>query len=154
MSEPPALGPGVVSLEHTADVGIEVHAPSLPALFDRAAHGALALVAGADEAGGAEPAPEARAADGEVEERLVLEADDVAGLLALWLRELLFHHEVRRQAYRSATFERLDATRLDAVVRLGRDHRPAVREIKGVTYHGLVAEPRDGGWFARVIFDV
>jgi SHS2 domain-containing protein len=26
--------------------------------------------------------------------------------------------------------------------------------IKAVTYHGLVVEERDGGWFARVYFDV
>jgi SHS2 domain-containing protein len=29
-----------------------------------------------------------------------------------------------------------------------------VREIKGVTLHGLTAEPRGNGWYARVIFDV
>lgn len=154
MSPPSALGPGVVSLDHTADVGIEVHAASLPALFDRAAHGALALVAGADEGGGAEGEVSGVVANGEVEQRLALEAEDVAGLLALWLRELLFLHEVHQLAYRGASFDRLDATRLDAAVTLGPDPRAAVREIKGVTYHGLVAEPRNGGWFARVIFDV
>ncbi|MFW6200229.1 MAG: hypothetical protein ACOC8K_06635 [Gemmatimonadota bacterium] len=26
--------------------------------------------------------------------------------------------------------------------------------MKGVTLHGLAAEPRDGGWYGRIIFDV
>jgi SHS2 domain-containing protein len=35
-------------------------------------------------------------------------------------------------------------------VRLG----PSVREIKGVTLHGLRVDQVEGGWRARVIFDV
>ena len=34
------------------------------------------------------------------------------------------------------------------------DHGPRVREIKGVTLHGLVVERRTEDWVGRVIFDV
>jgi SHS2 domain-containing protein len=51
-------------------------------------------------------------------------------------------------------FEDLGPTRLTAVLDLAPDTRPPIREIKGVTLHGLVAERRSGGWIGRVIFDV
>ena len=37
---------------------------------------------------------------------------------------------------------------------LGQVEGKSVREIKGVTYHGLAAARRGGGWYARVVFDV
>lgn len=42
------LSPGVGPLDHTADVGIEVRAPTLPELFRRAVAGMLVLLNGAE----------------------------------------------------------------------------------------------------------
>lgn len=134
--------PGVRSLDHTADVGIEVEGPDLDALFRRAALGMTALILG-----GAAPEP--------VEERpLELEAPDLPSLLFLWLRELLYWHEAEGFAFAGAAFRTLSETRLAATVQGGPDPSPPAREIKGVTYHDLVAERRDDSWFAHVIFDV
>lgn len=165
---------GITFLDHTADVGLGVEAPSLELLFHRAAAGLLALLQGVDEAddGSAEGAgtdrgPSPTASDADEESRspgleeargvevlsLELTADDAASLLADWLRELLFLHETRHADYARATFDRLGETVLEARVQT-EPAAPAVREIKGVTYHELRVERADGGWEARVIFDV
>lgn len=134
--------PGVRRLDHTADVGIEVEAPDLAELFRRAALGMMGLIL-------EEPAPEPAE-----ERQLVLEAPDLPSLLFLWLRELLYWHEVGGFAFAEAAFRALLETRLEAVVRGGPDPCTPAREIKGVTYHELAAERRPDTWFARVIFDV
>ncbi|MBI4410280.1 MAG: archease [Gemmatimonadetes bacterium] len=139
------LLPGVVALDHTADVGIEVRAPSLPALFHLAAAGMMALLW---------DRPPVGAGEDETEHTLGLKGEDLAGLLAAWLRELLFLHERDGVQYRSAEFETLEEHRLHARVRLAAPSEPPARELKGVTYHGLEVEERDGGWRAQVIFDV
>lgn len=153
-------------LDHTADVGIEVEAPSLQRLLEGAAEGMTRLILG-----DARPLEE--------EERIVeAEGSDAALLLRNLLRELLFQHEARGFALarcriedlilpesegegaggdgRSQSREPLYRVRCRAVG--GGDPGPPDRELKGVTLHGLVAERRegDGGarWFARVIFDV
>lgn len=148
--------PGVRAVEHTADLALEVEASSLPELFDRAARGMLALIERAElheapeaPTAGCAPAPAA------TEEQVVeLAADGATRLLVLWLRELLFLHQARHLAYRGAEFERFDEQRLRARLRLEPGAFTAVRELKGVTYHGLEVERRGAGWWARVIFDV
>ncbi len=165
---------GVTFLDHTADVGIDVEADDLEELFHRAALGMLALLRGHED-GAAEGEPDGRAggdavvgpagaatpdpgADpGPAEETgpvpLSLEADGPPGLLAAWLRELLFLHETRRSDYVGAAFDLLEGSALHARVRT-EPARRAVREIKGVTYHELAVRRAGDRWKARVIFDV
>lgn len=148
---------GVTFLDHTADVGFEVAAPSKEALFHSAGLAMLALLRGEEDAAGAEGSGE-RPPQGGVEREAALElaAPDPARLLADWLRELLFLHEIDRQDYSAAEFDTLDLSppcRLRARVRL-RAGGHAVREIKGVTYHGMYLRERRPAWAARVIFDV
>lgn len=148
---------GVTFLDHTADVGFEVAAPSKEALFHSAGLAMLALLRGEEDAAGGEGAWERRP-EGGVEQQAGVEvaAPDPARLLADWLRELLFLHEIDRQDYSEAEFDTLDLSppcRLRARVRL-RAGGHAVREIKGVTYHGMYLRERGPGWSARVIFDV
>lgn len=143
------ISPGVRALEHTADVGIAVRAESLPQLFERAARGMSALIL--DEA------PEARHRRREpsaTERSIELDADDVASLLVLWLRELLYLQEVEDFAPLDVCFDELSERRLRARVGGSPAPGPPVRELKGVTYHGLAVERVDDGWRARVIFDV
>lgn len=156
------LLPGVREIEHTADLGMEVEAASLEELFQRAAAGMMALVRGGDESldrpldEPAEEPPTASTSPTVRSVRIELDGDepDVATLLVRWLRELLYLQEVAGFVYRDATFERLDGSGLRASVRPQPDPAPQVRELKGVTYHGLAVE-RDGDrWRARVIFDI
>lgn len=140
--------PGVTSFDHTADVGLEVTASSLPQLFVRAALGAAWLMRGEgrDQDEAAEPERTARS--------LHLSADDVAALLRAWLRELLYWQETERLSFRAARFGVLDGQSLEASVTVAPEVGEPVREIKGVTLHGLSAERLGGEWTARVIFDV
>lgn len=134
-------------MDHTADVGLEIEAEDRAELFRRAAAGMMHLIL--------ERLPE------RVDESRELRASsgDLAGLLREWLRELLYWHEADGFSVASTDIRTLEAEEggravLEATVRGGPDEEPPVREIKGVTLHGLAAEPRDGGWYARVVFDV
>jgi SHS2 domain-containing protein len=145
--------PGVRGLEHTADVGLEVEAPDLPELFRRAALGATWLVL------------EGEVGEGVGEVRLLeITEEDLPSLLRSWLRFLLFWLETESFAVTEAALSFAPAPLcssshgqafgLRARV-VGRTHAgPSVREIKGVTLHGLEVEKREGGWCGRVIFDV
>ena len=149
--------PGVTFLDHTADVGFEIAAPSKEALFHSAGLAMLALLRGEEDAAGGDGTGERRP-EGALEREAALEvtAPDPARLLADWLRELLFLHEIDRQDYSAAHFDTLALSppcRLRARVRL-RAGGHAVREIKGVTYHGMYLRERGPTWVARVIFDV
>ncbi len=155
---------GVTFIDHAADVGLDVVAPTLGELFARAAAGMACLIHGAD-LGGDTPDPTAAATSGRgargpsrreplVERRLTLSADDPATLLRAWLRELLHWHEAEGLTLRDTSFDVLDETHVEATVALAPDTVEPIREIKGVTLHGLVVERRDGGWVGRVIFDV
>lgn len=139
--------PGVISMDHTADVGIEVEADEVAELFRRAAAGMMHLIL--------ERLPERS----DESRELRVSSADLAGLLRDWLRELLYWHESDGFAAASADIRTLDVgdggdAVLEATVRGGPDEEPPVREIKGVTLHGLTAERRDGGWYGKVVFDV
>ncbi len=138
---------GVEALDHTADVGIRVMADALPELYRRAALGALWMALGVP------PDP------GEEVRTLEVTAGDHPDLMRRWLREVLFLQEV--EGFVAGSVDPLDLTPgpsgigLVATLRGGPSPRHPVREIKGVTWHGLqVEERRPGEWFAQVIFDV
>jgi SHS2 domain-containing protein len=147
---------GVTGLDHMADVGLIVRAPTLEDLFRRAADGMMALlVGGADEEATGDqrrPSPARGDAPG-TEREVALDAPDLEALLVAWLRELLFLFQVRGFGCAAAHFEALSATRLKAHVS-GGPSAEAVMELKGVTYHALAVRREGDGWFARVVFDV
>ena len=138
---------GVEALDHTADVGIRVVADALPELYRRAALGALWMALGVPS----DPGEEVRT--------LEVTAGDHPDLMRRWLREVLFLQEV--EGFAAGGVEPLELTPgpsgigLVATLRGGPAPLHPVREIKGVTWHGLqVEERRPGEWFAQVIFDV
>jgi len=147
---------GVRGLEHTADVGLEVEAPTLPDLFRRGALGAMWLVlereAIQDPGSSGQRRP------------LQLAEEDLSALFRAWLRTLLFWEETEGFVTREVAIsfapvplcsaENGQAFGLDARVSGLTDTGPRVREVKGVTLHGLQVTRFDKGWVARVIFDV
>ncbi len=137
------------ALDHTADVGFEVVADGLEALFAAVARGMFALIEGSEE----EPGPDVPTEDGTTVE-LSCTGDELASLVVAWLRELLWLHHDRGLVFRQAEYLWLDERALRARVTLAPGTRAPVREIKGVTYHDLVARKTDGGFHARIIFDV
>ena len=135
-------------VEHTADVGIEVRAATLDALFADAAAGFCDVVT---EVG----------LIGTSEERVVeVEAAGLDLLLVTWLEELLFRFETSGVLYPrgEVTVEgkgeswslraRMRGERFDA------SRHPLKVQVKAITYHGLEVERDEQGWRARVIFDI
>jgi SHS2 domain-containing protein len=133
------------TIEHTADIGIEVEADTLGELFEGTAAAMFSLIV--------DPETVKR-----TDERdLTLEAGDLEELLFVWLNELLFvlysegflfsGFEVKEigedRLVATATGEKLDPQR----------HR-LDEEIKAATYHEMRVERQDDGWKTRVIFDV
>ena len=155
-----AVAEGIEFLDHTADLGMDVRSPSLHGLLDRAAVGMLMLLRGEEDD---HATPDGRAVHQRNADQVNrtgqvvtvdLAARDAPQLMASWLREILFLHEVRGLDYEALEEQALTPTRLVGRIRTCAGGH-AVREIKGVTYHALeVSEEHADGWHARVIFDV
>jgi SHS2 domain-containing protein len=125
-------------IDHTAELGLELEAPSRDGIFAEG-FAAMTELLGA----GAEPGGEAAHAE------VALEGTDGAALLADWLAELALLAETEGLVPQALDSMEVSETALRATVR-GR--RAAVDHlVKAVTYHGLVLEP---GWRASVVFDV
>ena len=131
--------------DHTADLGLRVRAPDLPALLEEAALalGAL-MVARAD-------------AVRPVERQVVRLAGTAADeLLVDWLGELLFLFAARGWiACRFAVT--VGAEGLVAELHgepFDEARHGCGRELKAITYHGLRVEQDAQGWIAELVIDV
>ena len=134
--------------DHTADVGLEVSAPSLQDIFSTAALALFDLLIETD----------AHREQPEFNERAIaLQAADPPELLVRWLSELLYLHESANLVFRRLKVTHLSHGQLIGVViweSFDRAHHRVRREVKGVTYHQVCVEQEPAGWRARVIFDV
>jgi SHS2 domain-containing protein len=146
-------------LEHTADVGIEVDAPSRESLFAEAAVALCDTLTRRDRV---------RVS---LEREVALEATDGELLLVDFLNEILFLFDVEGLLFGEAEV-RIDdqggsRVALCAVLRGERydtERHPLRSLVKAVTYHGLEirreaaddrGRPGDGArWRARVLFDL
>lgn len=133
------------TFEHTADIGLRIRAESIAELLCEAGR-ALMEVLVEDPAG---RAPETEAS-------LALRADGLPDLLFDWLSELLYLFATKGTV--ACEYDvRATETSLEATVRGWRfdpDRDSGGNEVKAITYHGLLAEPRDDGWLAEVILDI
>jgi SHS2 domain-containing protein len=132
-------------IEHTADVGLEVDAPTLPLLFERAGIAMLALMMDLSAVARREERP------------VRVEARGHDELMHDWLQTLLLRAQVDRFAacelsVAALTERAVEATAAGEPIDATR-HR-FYSEIKGVTWHELAVRQTRGGWCARVIFDV
>ncbi len=131
-------------LEHTADAGVIAYGATLPELFAHAAEGMYALMV---DVGGVR----------ETTTRVVsARSDDTARLLVAWLLELLLLTDTERLLFR-----RFDVTMQDNTLTGNAHGEPIDRarhdlrgDIKGVTRHLLEIASDDGGYRARVLFDM
>ena len=137
---------GVHALDHTADVGLEIEASGFPVLLRRAVRGLCWLLLERFPSAGSE-------------ERMVhVRGRSPELLLRELLRELSWWQDAEGCVAVDLADVRVsetdDGLELSARALVSCGEGPPVREIKGVTLHGLVAEPRGGRWYGRVIFDV
>ena len=141
-------------LSHTADVGYEITADSLSELFRGAADGLVRTIEEGD--GRAELESEGERAGGD-RETLTLERPDRERLMVAWLRELLYRMTRDGRLPAAISVEMSGASALRARIRWSpsRPEPSAVRDVKGITYHGLrVEEGPAGRWHARLVLDV
>jgi SHS2 domain-containing protein len=126
-------------VDHTAELELEIEAPSEEAVF------ADALAALAELVGDGGGAPVSR----EIE----VTADDRALLLVEWLSELVYLSELEELVPERIAALELTEGRLRATVE-GRRGRPR-HLVKAVTLHRLeLTGDDDAGWSARVVLDV
>jgi SHS2 domain-containing protein len=132
-------------LSHTADTGLEATAPTLAALIAELAAGMFGLIA--------QVRPDSTLRWVE----LAVQSPTPEDLAVDVLSTLLWHSEVDDILF-SAFEVRQPQDALEVTVRAGGAPTKEVESmgppIKAVTYHGLVIEEREGGWYGRVYFDV
>jgi SHS2 domain-containing protein len=132
-------------LEHTADIGFRVEAPTLESLFETAAVALLAIAADTSDVQRA----------GHID--LDIDGEDHASVLVNFLSEILYLFDAGRYAPSTIDVERVTPTsvraRLDGEVRDPARH-PWRLIVKAVTYHDLEVAERQGRWHARVFLDV
>jgi SHS2 domain-containing protein len=132
--------------DHTADLGLEVWAPTPERLFAVAAVAMLAQVAQCDAAGGEE-----------VSADIAVAGEDAADLLVEWLSRALLAAELERAVWTHAEMERLDSR--EAVGRLRGPRRDRarmtyLREVKAVSHHALELTLAPGTCRCRVVLDL
>jgi SHS2 domain-containing protein len=130
-------------VDHTAEMQLEIAAPSEEAVFAEAAR-ALGELLGAEEAR-AVGAPSAR-------RTVQCQAADRATQLADWLGELVYLAEIDEFVPDRVTEIELTADEVTAAV-AGRIASPP-HLVKAVTYHDLAFEQAGGEWKARGVLDV
>jgi len=131
-------------LEHTADVGLQVQASSLEALFAQAAAGfyALALEDGLPRS----PAEPARGS---------YAGDSWESALVHLLNELVFQLFTKNRAAQGLRCRLFPPFRVEWEGEwLAIPPEMLKLEIKSATYHQLQLAPTQGGWRAAVYFDV
>src|SRR5215211_7583154 len=136
-------------MDHTADVGFELAAPSLERLFDEARQALLMTMF--------ERPPDS----GEDEGSMRLSAPDLETLLVRWINELVFFVQDEGFVPTGSDLRigeageeglSLEASLTGVPLDLG-DHGWQ-GEIKSATFHGLDVRRGREGWQARVILDV
>ena len=132
-------------LDHTADIGIVVHGEDLKALFENAGEAFFHLIT------------DLRKVKRRVERRIDIRGENLDRLMVDWLSELLYLHDVENLLFRGFKVEFVGEDGLRAIAE-GEPFQEGVHviktEVKAVTYHQIRVEKRNGGWRARVIFDL
>ena len=136
-------------LDHTADVGFELGAPSLEALFDEARRALLMIVF--------EHPPE----EGEGVDAVRFAAPDRETLLVRWLNELVYLIQDAGFVPAVAEIQLPEAGDSGYALEARLTGAPLLLEqygwqgeIKSATFHGLEVTKDEDGWHARVILDV
>jgi MATE family multidrug resistance protein len=133
-------------LDHTADVGVEVEGRSAEEALARLVLAQTSLLTGG--------VPVAAERD----ERLRASGADPASIAVDLLRELLFRFATERTLAAACQVLSFDP-RLGAEVVVGFGRFDAERhaeglDLKAVTRHGACLEAANGGWRARIVFDI
>jgi SHS2 domain-containing protein len=126
-------------VDHTAELELEIEAPTPEAVLAEAARALGELLGSGD----GEPAGV---------RTVEAEAGDRAALLAAFLEELVFLAESELLVPRAVRVVELTGGRVRAEVEVERGDPPHL--VKAVTYHRLAFEPHGPGYRATAVLDV
>jgi SHS2 domain-containing protein len=126
-------------IEHTAELELEITAPTKEMIFEEALR-AFAELVGRDSGGE------------RAEYQVTATAADAPALLAEWLGELVFLAETKDFVPERLTQLEVGEGDLSALV-AGRCDEPS-HIVKSVTYHNLELRMNGANWLARVVLDV
>jgi SHS2 domain-containing protein len=139
--------PAYHQLDHTADLGLLVRAPTAEQLFERMAAALFDVML-----------EDIDAVDSGVRSiEIAVEAPDREALLVTWLNELIGVAAREEVVLSEFEISEMDVDRLAA--RVGGEPLDPARhryetEVKAATYHYLLVSEDDDGWSGRVILDV
>jgi SHS2 domain-containing protein len=128
-------------IDHTADIGMRVSAPTIEGLFEEAA---FAL---ADILGG-------RSSEGENEILVRSQGIDREDLLVRWLQDILYLIEVKGLRFKTALIKNLTDVEAQGIVYGAYTGESLTSEIKAVTYHNLEIAYIDNAFVATIILDI
>ncbi|RIK66843.1 protein archease [candidate division KSB1 bacterium] len=140
-----ALQPTFEPIDHTADVGYRLYAPTLDELFVVAARALFDAITDLEHI------------HPQFTRNVTAEAGDVEALLVAWLSELNFYCINGLEIFSRFVIKSFSPAQISATVhgeKIDLSRHDIKTEIKAVTYHGLYVRQVAGGWEAQVIFDV
>jgi SHS2 domain-containing protein len=133
------------TFEHTADIGLRIHAPDLNRLMEEAAEALTGVII-------------LNPQQIQPRERVDFDVpgDRPDDLLHDWLSQLLYTLDTRHLVFARFEVHRQPAGLTAAAwgERLDTKRHEVGMEVKAVTYHGLVVEQDADGWRAEVILDL
>jgi len=128
-------------LPHTADLLLEITAPSWGGLV---AEATAALAAHLGEADPAAP---------RVVRELIVDGLDREELLVRWLTQTLVWYETEELLAANVELAEVSASRLRGRVTVAALRR-TTGHVKAVTYHDLAVRETPAGWRVRIVFDL
>ena len=132
-------------LDHTADIGLEVHGNDLAELFANAARGMFQIIVSPKNVNPTHELP------------VNVTAENLENLLVNWLSELLYLFSAKAMLVARCEIAEIDRHHISAKC-FGEPIDPSrhelCAEIKAVTYHELKVEKLADGFRARVLFDI
>jgi len=137
--------PHFTFLDHTADMGIRVTAPTLGGLFENAAQSLMQIMI--------KQRPAARTSI----LRLSVSGEDLSDLMVRWLGEILYLLQGESKVVMDIDIDSITETRLEATLLVdpfNPKQHVVITEIKAVTYHQIEVGRRGYGWEATVVFDL
>jgi SHS2 domain-containing protein len=135
-------------VDHTAELELEIEAPTEEAVFADALAALGELLAGEQHG----PPNERTERPAEVTRQISVEAEDRPALLAAWMEELVFLAET--DGFEPVAMERLELGPGSAqAIVSGRVGRPPPL-VKAITYHRLSFAASGDGYRATVVLDV
>ncbi|HKY33061.1 MAG TPA: archease [Candidatus Polarisedimenticolia bacterium] len=132
-------------IDHTADLGLSITAPTLESLFETAATGLFDQIT------------DLRSVLPREERRVAVSAPGLEEMLVRWLAELLFLHDVEGLLLCRFAVAGIGQGTMEAAVRgevYDPRRHPVKTEVKAITYHRAAVERLEDGWRGLVVIDV